>query len=545
MRIKISLIFLVVLLSKFSFAQIVWENPKHEVVNFLSRQAQKGNITFSDYIQPISRKEISRLLAKLRYANLSIKENKELSFYQKEFSEFDSTINHHSLSILKKDEADRWRLLSVNQDEFLLRIDPILTFETTTSSNQNLSKESHGLSFFGQVGNHFSFQANFRDITETGDGLDSFKIFTPETGILRTENVDYTRTAKKLNYSDVRGYVTYSWKNGDISVGKDQNLWGYGENGRITLSDKAPSYPFIRFDYQPLKWLRFHYLHAWLQSGLIDSNATYPKGNNVYGSNREIYISKFLASHSLNFMPAKGLLLSLGESMVYSDRFDAAYLIPVLFFKAYDQYQSRYNINTGSNAQFFLQASSRNHIKKTHLYGTLFIDEIRTSEIFNPAKSRNQLGFNIGGSITDVFVPYLTVGAEYTRINPFVYANIIPAQTYKNQNYTLGDWMGNNSDRLIAYIKYTPIPRLKTSLTFQEVRKGDGGTIEQQYLAEPQPPFLFNLQRIQTTFAFNTSYEWMNNLYLSARLTTFNDRSFISHAKTKNSQFQFSISYGL
>ncbi|MBU0695829.1 MAG: capsule assembly Wzi family protein, partial [Bacteroidetes bacterium] len=516
MRIKISLIFLVVLLSKFSFAQIVWESPKHEVVSFLGRQAQKGNITLSDYIQPSSRKEISKLLAQLRYANLSVKENKELSFYQKEFSEFDTTANNPSLSILKKDNYERFRMLSVKQDEFLLRIDPILTLETTQSANQNLFKESHGLSFFGQMSNHFSFQASFRDITESGTGIDRLKNFTPETGVVKTQNIN--PNAKKLNYSDVRGYLTYSWKNGDISVGKDQNLWGYGENGRITLSDKAPSYPFIRFDYQPLKWLRFHYLHAWLQSGLIDSNATYPKGNDVYGSNREIYISKFLAIHSLNFIPKKGLLLSLGESMVYSDRFDAAYLIPVLFFKAYDQYQSRYNINTGSNGQFFFQASSRNHIKNTHLYGTLFIDEIRTSEIFNSAKSRNQLGFNIGGSVTDVFIPYLTLGAEYTRINPFVYNNIIPAQTYKNQNYTLGDWMGSNSDRLIAYIKYTPIPRLKTSLTFQEVRKGDEGTIEQQYLAEPQPPFLFNLQKIQTTFTFSTSYEWINNLYLSAQL---------------------------
>ncbi len=190
MRIKFLLIFLIVLLSKLSVAQIVWESPKHEVVSFLSRQAQKGNITLSDYIQPISRKEISKLLAQLRYANLSIKENKELSFYQKEFSEFDTTSNNPSLSILKKDNYARFRMLSVQQDGFLLRVDPILTLETTQSSSQNLFKESHGLSFFGQMGSHFSVQASFRDITESGTGIDSLKNFTPEIGVVRTQNIN-------------------------------------------------------------------------------------------------------------------------------------------------------------------------------------------------------------------------------------------------------------------------------------------------------------------------------------------------------------------
>lgn len=528
----------------FSAAQVVWENPKHEVIKFLNRQAQKGNITLTDYIQPISRKEISELLYQLQSKNLSTIEKKELNFYQQEFTEFDPQLKN-SLTILKKDQYNRFRMLSVKQEDFLLKADPILTIETTQGSTQNLLKISNGLSIFAHIGSHITVQSSFRDVTETGDGLDSFKRFSPEIGVVRAENVDYTKTSKKLNYVDVTGYVTYSWHNGNVSIGKDQNLFGFGENGRIILSDKAPSYPFIRVDYQPLKWLRFNYSHAWLQSGLIDSNSTYPKGNSLYGSNRDIYIPKYLVTHSLSFLPTKGLLFSFGESMLYSDNFDAAYLIPLLFFKAYDQYKSRNNINAGSNGQFFFQASSRNHIKNTHFYTSLFIDEIRTTTIFNPARSRNQLGFSFGSNITDVFVPYLTLGVEYTRINPFVYKNIIPAQTYENQNYSLGDWMGNNADRFIAFIKYTPLPKLKTSLTYQKVRKGSEGTLDQQYFAEPQPQFLFDLQRDQTAFIFNTSYEWINNLYLAARVSAFTDNNFINNTQTKNTQFQFSISYGL
>lgn len=537
------IIFVFILLAFFQLkAQVVYENPDHEILNFLNRQAQKGNISIDDYIQPLSRQVISKLLTQLDSVSLTNIEKKELQFYQKDFSEFNNRYGEET-SIIKKDEANRFRFLSVKKDDFILRFDPIFTLETTQSPNQHIIKSSNGISFYTHAGKHFSFQASFRDITESGNGLDSFKNFTPETGVVRTENVN--PNAKKLNYSDIRGYISYAWQNGVISLGKDQNLWGYGENGRIILSNKAPSYPFLRFDYQPLKWLKFNYVHAWLQSGIIDSASIYPKGNDIYGSNRDFYIPKFFVTHSLNFLPVKGLALSIGESMMYSDRLDAAYFIPILFFKAYDQYKSRYNINSGANGQFFFQASSRNHLKNLHLYTTMFIDEIRTTTIFDKSRSRNQLGYNIGGSITDVGIPYLTIGAEYTRINPFVYNNLIPAQNYQNQESNLGDWMGSNSDRFIAYLKYTPFPRLKTSLSYQNVRKGDEGTLEQQYYSEPQPEFLFNLQRTQSAFNFSAAYEWINGLYLNASLSNINNTFFVNPNQNRFTQFQFSIKYGL
>jgi hypothetical protein len=85
--------------------------------------------------------------------------------------------------------------------------------------------------------------------------------------------------------------------------------------------------------------------------------------------------------------------------------------------------------------------------------------------MFNKTEGRNQIGFNLGGSITDLFIPYLTIGAEYTRVNPFVYTNLIQAQTYRSYNYSLGDWMGNNFDKEILFAKYTPIAKLKSSKT--------------------------------------------------------------------------------
>ncbi|MDO8993224.1 MAG: hypothetical protein Q7U83_09185, partial [Daejeonella sp.] len=395
-------------------AQIVWENPRLPINSFLSRQAQKGNINITDFILPMSRKEIAFNLSALKDSvhKLSAIEKQELSFYLQEYTEF-NTNRIDSTLFFKKDPYGRWRAFSADENDFLVRIDPAVGLETIRGGGKSIMKMSGGLQLWGHMGKNISFQAFFTDITEYGNRIDTIRQFSNETGIVRFENVK--KDSKLLSYSNLRGSVSYEFKNGSVSLGNDQLWWGYGENGRLVMSDKAPAYPFIRLDYQPLKWVKFHYAHTWLQSTIIDSARSYPKGNTIYGNDRELYVSKFMATHSLNFFPVKGLSLSIGESIIYSDKMDAGYLIPVMFFKAYDQITSRYKINTGSNGQFFLQASSRNHIKGLHLYSTLFIDEIRASEVFNRNKSRNQIGFNAGASITDLFLPYLTIGMEYTR----------------------------------------------------------------------------------------------------------------------------------
>ncbi|NEU10232.1 capsule assembly Wzi family protein [Flavihumibacter sp. R14] len=524
-------------------SQVVWENPNTPVYPFLQRQAQKGLIELDDLIQPFSRKHIYVKLSEIRDSTtyLSSTEKKELNFFLQEYAEFDNSLPDSS-GFFKKDEAGRWRLLSVKKDGFILRGDPVLQSSFAAGQGKNVFTWANGLNFWGHAGTHFSFQATFRDITESGDGIDSTRQFTANPGIVKT----ISQKSNSLNYTDLRGSIAYGWNNGSVSLGKDQQIWGYGEGGRIILSEKAPAYPYIRLDYQPLKWLKFHYSHAWLHSNMIDSAHTYSTGNDVYGGIRETYIPKFLASHSFTFLPVRGLSLSIGESIVYSDRADIGYFIPVMFFKAYDHYSSRYKINTGANGQFFFQASSRDHIRNTHLYASLFIDEIRTSSIFDNEESRNQVGFQIGGSITDLFMPYLTAGIEYSRINPFVYQNLAPIQNYTSHDYLLGDWIGQNADRTTAFLKYNPVARLTTRLQLDYIRKGQDGTVHDQYFAQPQPKFLEGGFDYQKMLSLEVNYELKHKLYLQAAY--FKQAGVIRPDIQTNvapQEFRFGVSYGL
>ena len=509
-------------------AQIVFEDHRSEIYNYLYRMAQKGLISFEDHIRPLPRKQIIQALDSLekQTQTLTVLERKELQFYQKEYSDLKAPVQSNTdLRILRKDGYGRLRGMSVRNQQQLLNVDPVFIAGVIGGNGRNVKRSGTGLNVWGQSGK-WGYQLFYEDINESGTGIDSLRAFTPEIGIIRRD----TSNKKSQNFMQVRGAISYGWKNGSVSIGNDRLLWGYGENGRVILSDKAPSYPYLRLDYRPFSWLSFNYAHAWLNSKLIDSNRTYGTGNTVFGGERKVFIPKFFVTHSILVRPIKGLDLAVGESIVYSDRLDAGYFVPVVFFKMYEINANNSSILSGSNGQIFFQASSRNHIPGTHIYGTFFIDEMRISTFFNRAKRRNQSGYTVGISKTDLLLPYLTATFEYSRITPFTYRNLIPAQDYTHHGYSLGDWMGNNADRLLFSLKYTPIPRLKTFVRYQQVRKGGAGTLEQQYFQEPQPSFLFNHQFTQKEWFTGISYEWINNLTLYA-----NFRSLRTHIIADNS----------
>ncbi|MFZ9299903.1 MAG: hypothetical protein ACO23V_02930 [Chitinophagaceae bacterium] len=527
------------LVSNVAFTQVIWENHRSEVYPYIYRMAQKGFIEVDDVIRPVSRQQIYTWLMELEKAPLSEVEKKELGFYLQEYTPFgfgDSS----KLRFGKNDANGRWRLLSMGSKDFEMHVDPIISAGYVSGTAGSFRQVSNGGQFWGKA-KRWGFQLYYRDYTETGSGIDAFRKESPEQGIVRIGEVK----AKQQNFSEIRGHLSYSWKNGSLSFGKDQFLWGYGENGRTVLSDKAPSYAYLRFDYTPFKWMHFQQIHGWLNSNLVDTVRTYGTGSTgVFGDVRQIYRPKFLAQHSLTFIPIRGLSVAVGESAVYSDKWDPMFMIPFMLYKVYDNNRSGYNINAGSNGQLFAQVSSRNHLSKTHLYSTLFIDEIRISTLWNALKRRAQVGFNLGFSVTDVLLPYLTIGAEYTRVNPFVYQNFVPTQRYTHHDYFLGDWMGANADRALAFVKYTPIPKLRLLARVQQMRKGGEGTIAQQYFAEPQPSFLFDLQQKRTDVFFQANYEWLNNLYFNISLEWRSIKPTQGMATTQ-SLSQVGVSYGL
>ncbi len=379
------------------------------------------------------------------------------------------------------------------------------------SRNNKLNTvQAKGFQLAGYAGSRIGFQLSFIDINEQGR-FDSLRLDNELPGFVRKE----TTNPKILNFSQMNATLSFRLNKGMITVGQDQQVMGYGRSGNIVLSDKAPAYPFYKLDYQPSKWLKFNYMHAWLQSGVLDTRGSYDLNNQVYGGKRQQYLPKFFATHSVEVAPMKGLKINLGESIVYSENLQLAYMLPVTFFKAFDNQKYGDNILAGSNGQFFFGFSSRNQLRNTHVYGQWMIDEIRLGNMFDAGKSRNQLGYQLGASVTDLFVHYLSFNMEYTRLNPFMYRNFIAAQNYTNGDYTLGDWMGSNADRIFLSAKYHPKANLSVEAFAFMLRKNGEASIEAQYFATPQPKFGTDPQYNRTKMGLHAQYELWNNLILN------------------------------
>lgn len=539
----------------YSTAQIVFEPISNvDIYNFLNRLAQKGVIEFYDNIKPVSRKYISEKLEELKQSEIDLTslEKEELEFYLKEYGverlfsnedKKDSSV----LSIIRNDrnilfgydKYDRWRLFSYSSDLFKVNVSPVLGIELGKNDGAKQTHIWNGVSLYGYITDKIGFSFYFRDNDETGDNIDRTKAFTPETGVIVAKG-----TNNGIQYSEVHANISTDWSWGEITIGKDFLNWGYGKSGLLVLSDKAPSFPFIRLDINPTDWLHFNYIHGWLSSGVVDSSASYLTYVN---SSRDVFRNKYLASHTLTLTPIKGLDVSIGESIIYSDNLEISYLMPIMFFRLADHYLSYGKNDAGSNSQFFFGISSRNHLKNTQLYGTWFIDEFTLSDAFDSQKQRNQFGYTLGASVTDLPVDNVTFTIEYTRINPFVYSHYIPTQSYESSSYPMGHWMGYNTDLIYGSINYRFIRGLQTTLWTEFIRKGSSGMLIQQY-EQPQPPFLFGLKNRYTYWGLDIKYEIIPELFLRGKFQS----SHISNEQSSNNfvdntinMFSFSIYYGL
>ena len=504
------------------------------VVAYLERMAQKGAIEFNDLMKPVDRANVFNLLNQLQQnKNLTKIERDELTFYISYYS-FDNLEKAYipkSLTVFKQIKKNLFKephILNYSDDNFRLMVDPLaeIGFQGSKKTSQLVST---GFQMMGYAGKRIGFQLSVRDVNETGD-YDSLRIDNTLMGFNRKQTIN----TNLLSYSQFNANLSYRFNKGMITVGQDQNVLGYGKTGNLVLSSKSPSYPYYRFQYNPTKWMSVNYMHAWLQSGVIDSLKSYGTGNSVYGGKRESFIPKFYAIHFVEVRPMKGLSIHLGESIVYTDQLEPAYLMPLTFFKAYDNNKYNDKITTGANGQFFMGISSRNQIPKTHLYAQLFIDEIRVSNIFNSTKSRNQIAYQIGASVTDIGLPYLTLTAELNKVYPFVYRNFLPAQNYSNSNYPLGDWMGSNADRIELIANYHPKPRLNLRAYYRMMAKGGAGSIEQQYFLTPSPIYGFDPQYKTNKFSFESSYELYSNVNILFGYSSYQMKPFLQKPITSD-----------
>lgn len=532
-------------------AQVVYEPTYRTVYGYLARLAQKGVLELDDVVLPLSRVYISNQLDIISYQSgiLTPLEKKELDFYRKEYTierNIEKNVEGGYLSqipytsALRTQSNDRFRWGVYQDNLFSINAQPILGYEGELRNDGLINHHTwRGVWVYGYIGKSIGFSFDVRDNTEKGDSIDTKKIFTPITGVIGTSSLS---SPNNFEYSEVRGSISARWKWGSASIGKDFLNWGYGEGGKIVMSQKAPSFPMIRLDVKPVKWLTFNYQHAWLNSNIIDST-TITKTLSA-GYDQYYFRDKLLASHSITLLPTKGLSISIGESAIYNNGVKLPFLIPVLFFRLTDHYLGGLQTPNISNSQIFFQFSSRNHIRKTHLYFSYFVDEISLSKLYTDGQVRNQTAYTGGMSIADFILPNLSLTLEYTKIRPYVYVNRVLAQSYKSSDYYLGHWIGPNADQFYGQIYYRAARGLTFKGVFEYIRKGEEGADSLQS-NETSTPFLGGKVNKYTNISLEAKYELIHDLFFKMAYSTKMQSINITSPMEKNYQlFSFGFNYG-
>ena len=529
-------------------AQTVYEPVRSDIYELLERLFIKGAIEYHSEIKPIPRTEIAKYLleASSNKDKLTAIDIDEINFYKKEFADEISFVSVEFSYELPRTEffttgqTERFRLFNYRDSSFTFNLDPILGIEAGNKFGSGYSHRWNGLELYGYLFDNWGYSLDFRDNLESGNNIDIQKNNVPDKGINLSK-----QTEDDIQYSEVNAEVNYNWSLGNISFGKYPVNIGSGRSGQIINSSKAPSYPLLRLDIRPVKWMNFIYFHGWLKSNVPDSS-TY-RLTSVEGRENISDIPKFIASHLLSFYITEDISLSIGESVVYSGSVEPIYLVPVMFFRLADHYLSSSGSNTGDNAQIFADASYRIKNLNNKIYGTIFIDELSVERVAE-GDNLSSIGYTAGTEFSDLLIPNSTFVIEYTKIQPFVYMNSNDAQTYKSHNYQLGHWIGSNSDIIFFSYKQNILRGLNVKISGWYFRKGQTEKPEEQYQS-PYPPALYGSRRIDKNLSLTASWQPFHNLNLKGYYS-YSDISDEEVNRTPdfmiglNNNFGFAVSYG-
>jgi hypothetical protein len=485
------------------------------IYHFLDEMATEKHILLNTAIKPYPRTLIAEKLKELtlKQDQLNKRQKAELQFYLREFYiELQSdTIanlntqplkpyhqkNNHTLSLLPP-------IYAFNSKPFSLNFRPYGGGEGYTNTKATLYNSYFGGSIFLYGWKNIAIYANYRDAYQAKE------VLAMPTYLTQSPGANY-----KLNngnrpggdYSEMRGGITYTYKWFNIGIVKDHVQWGNNYNGSNILSGRTPSFAMLKLQIKPTKWFELNYLHGWLVSEEVDSARTYYPGSGVP---RTVYRDKYIASNFITIGPVKGVALSLGNSIIYSDvNVQPAYFIPFLFYKSVD-----HTLNHGidnQNSQIFFDLSIRS-LKHLHVYSSVYIDEFSVTRIKDKDR-RNFYSIKAGAKVNNFPFNNIAYFFEFTQSTPLTYTHRVPALTYASNKFNMGHYLGDNAREYAAGISYKPIRQVFITAGYALALKGkenpyafiSGGTPVDEY------PFLDTITWQNQQISLNVSYEFAYN----------------------------------
>ncbi len=489
------------------------------VYDFLDELAADQIIEINSTVKPYSRMFIAQ---KLVEANNSLKLNsrqkKEIDFFLNEFSqELNTFPNNGYVKFWKNDKSIATLFppsIHYRDTLFRARILPVLSLKTMYNANGLVIQRSIGAEFNAMIGKNISIYGSLRDISNWGDTLSSYHFLNNEPGY------EYKEATYGGDFSDSRGGIKLSNSWGSIGLVKDNPVWGDSYYCSNILSGRAPSFPMITLHLKPVSWFELNYFHGWLISNVYDSLNYY-----MDNSGKKFYrpANKFMAANMFTFTPFRNFNFSFGNSIIYAEsNIQPAYFIPIAFYKSMDHLLTKGIGAENQNSQFFINFSSRN-LKHTHIYGSVFVDELSFSRFLPDNPEHNPISSKLGIQLTNFPLANLSAVAEFTTTSMITYKHY-PLLTYASNSYNLGHYLGDNSREWYFMLKYKPIRGLDIQLSYidavhgneyQFIKRINNLNVMKQIISQD---VMQDISWSSKSIGLNATYEVFNNTFCNFAL---------------------------
>ena len=525
-----------------------------EIYDFLEELTSDGVINSNAAIRPYTRDHIAALLteAERKDSLLTKRQKDDLQFYLQDYAlERDTLPVYYSYGhrhvtqwitpVSNLSLADPSLHILTKDKIFKMRVRPILGMDLDYNKKGLLMHRWYGAEIQMDIAHHLAIWGSIRDNSWSGQGVTGSKIHygwadgRPYPALNDIPGVQYKEANYGGDFSDSRGGISlYAWW-GSIGVQRERIQWGDAQHCSNILSAHNPAVPMVTLQLTPCRWFQFDYFHAWLPSNVLDSTYYYVENEAEGVTGREYRpANKFMAANMFTFMPIKYIQFSFGNSIVYAERnVQAAYFIPIAFFKSLDHLLTKGLGSENQNSQAFASISIRptDHLR---LYGSFFLDEFKFARLKPSNKEHNPVSYLVGFNWSGWPVRGLSLRGEFMRSYIACYTHSIKVLDYTSNSYNMGHYMGDNAQSIFVQLAYRPVRGLRLTLdytcdtkyrAYEYLRNNIAGSrIQNPIIAEK--PFSEKIWR-NDELRFRAVYEVFNNCYAHVDLTYNNARAFV------------------
>lgn len=532
----------ILLLSAFTCVLSAQDVPQHisytQIYDFIDELAAEHIIELNSAVKPYSRNTIAEKLqqARLHEDKLNKRQRADLYFFLNDYALECDTLPKSYVHWSNKRTFDLGLVqpaFHYGDKNFKCRIVPLLGMHVYANKKGAITKRWWGADLQMDIVDHISVWGSLRDNSFNGTSflsddyyassglkIQGARLSKPQY-LNMLPGCQYKEASYGGDYSDSRGGIkAYAWW-GSIGLVKDNIAWGDAYHCSNIISGRAPSFPMVTLNLKPVKWFELNYFHAWLVSNVLDSTHQYiANAGTDYAKTYYRPANKFMAANMFTFRPVRYLNISLGNSIIYAENnVQAAYFIPIAFYKSLDHLLTKGLSIENQNSQAFFSISTRN-VKYLNVYASVYVDEIKFARFKKSNPESNPISYQAGFSLTNFPVKNLSLKGEYTRSGILNYKHFISTLTYASNSYALGHYLGDNAQEIYLELQYKPIRSLTLKGSYCNAIKGNyyddvrtrvNGV--SSVLTIISQPVLGEKTWKNVTCSFNAVYEVFNNCY--------------------------------